>query len=352
MIMNAPGASIIKCLMKKSDERSMGSLKSKKVIVTGAGGFIGSHLCEALVDEGAKVTALVKYNARGCIGNLALAHKDKRAEMNIVAGNIEDPHFVREICKGQEIVFHLAALIGIPYSYIAPSSYVRTNVEGTVNILEAARLHGAERVIHTSTSETYGTADYEPIDEMHPLKGQSPYSASKIAADKMAESYYRSFNLPVVTVRPFNTYGPRQSARAVIPTIIAQALERDVVSLGSTEPQRDMTYVSDTVRGFIAAATVKNTEGNTINLGYGSTSSIGDIAEMIFSILGRDIRIETDKKRIRPDNSEVYKLISNNGKAQELLGWKPEVSLEKGLRETISFIEKNRELFNTEIYAV
>lgn len=330
----------------------MGALKRKNILVTGAGGFIGSHLCEALVGEGANVTALVKYNARGSIGNLEFADKSKAEQMEIIAGNIEDPHFVREICANKDIIFNLAALIGIPYSYIAPSSYVRTNIEGTVNILEAARLHGTKRIIHTSTSETYGSADYEPIDEAHPLKGQSPYSASKIGADKMAESYYRSFDVPVITIRPFNTYGPRQSARAVIPAIIAQALEGDVVKLGSTGPQRDMTYVGDTVRGFVAAATAKNAGGEVINLGYGETRSIGEIAAMIFSIMGREIKIETDKGRIRPDKSEVYKLISNNEKAQNLLGWKPETSLESGLRETIEFIECNRDLFNTDIYAI
>lgn len=325
-------------------------LNGKKVLVTGAGGFIGSHLAEALAEAGAEVTALVHYNALSSIGNLSLASPAVRERLKVVFGNIEDGDFVRGIVEGQDIVFHLAALIAIPFSYDAPRSYVRTNIEGTLNVMEAARRLGAARVIHTSTSEVYGTALREPIDEDHPLQGQSPYSASKIGADKMAESYYRSFDLPVVTVRPFNTFGPRQSARAFIPTIISQALDRDEIHLGALDPQRDMTFVSDTVDGFIAAATAKGIEGETINLGTGSTRSIGDFAQRILTLMGSTKPIRLDEARLRPQKSEVGKLISDNSKALRLMGWAPKVDVDTGLMKTIEFIRDNRSLYNPMAY--
>ena len=246
----------------------------KKVIVTGAGGFIGSHLCEMLIQLGAEVTALVHYNSRGDWGNLEFLSQQMKKSVNVTIGNIEDLGFINRVFEGQEIGFHLAALIAIPYSYIAPLSYVRTNVEGTLNVLDASRIRGISKLVHTSTSETYGTAIYTPIDEMHPLQAQSPYSASKIAADKLAESYFRSFNLPVATIRPFNTYGPRQSSRAVIPTIITQALAQRHIHLGSLEPIRDVNFVLDIVSGFINVAESESSVGEVINVGSGIGYSI------------------------------------------------------------------------------
>ncbi len=327
-------------------------LHSKRVLVTGAAGFIGSHLVEALVTLGARVTCLVHYNSASSVGNLGLLSADSRAQITVAAGNIEDCDFVQRTVEGQDIVLHLAALIGIPYSYVAPRSYVRTNVEGTLNILEAARRAGVGRVVHTSTSEVYGTAQRTPIDEEHPLQGQSPYSASKIAADKLAESYHRSFGTPVVTLRPFNTFGPRQSTRAFIPTIIVQALGGKVVRLGALTPKRDMTYVTDTVEGFIRAATVPGIEGETINLGTGQMSSVGEFAERILALMGSKATIECDPARRRPEASEVMALVSDNGKARRLLGWKPGTALDDGLRATIDFIERHRDGYQPCMYAL
>jgi len=269
----------------------------KKVLVTGAGGFIGSHLTEALVLAGATTTAMVRYNSGSIIGNLSLSEAKIGQEIKIVSGTIEDSDFVYNVVKGQDIIFHLAALIAIPYSYEAPRSYVRTNVEGTLNVLEAARRYDVARVVHTSTSEVYGTALRVPIDESHPLQAQSPYSASKIGADKLAESYYRSFATPVTTLRPFNTYGPRQSARAFIPTIISQAIHGDEVRLGSLTPERDMTFVSDTVAGFMAAAATPGIEGRTINLGTGKTYSVGWFAHRILELMGVDKPLVQEQER-------------------------------------------------------
>jgi len=327
-------------------------LSGKTVLVTGACGFIGSHLCHKLQSHGAKVTALVQYNSRSDIGNLKFLPKASLSDMEILFGNVEDAFFINKICEGQDYIFHLAALIGIPYSYVAPASYVRTNVEGTMNILQAARQHKPTRILHTSTSEVYGTAEYAPIDELHPLQGQSPYSASKIGADKMAESYFKSFEVPVVTVRPFNTYGPHQSARAVIPTIITQALKGDHVKLGSLSPQRDMTFVSDTVDGFICAAIAPNIDGEVINLGVGKTASIGEIADLIFDIMGKDIEIKIDETRVRPEKSEVLKLISENKKALECMNWSPKMSLRDGLAETIKHIEAHLDEYQVDGYIV
>lgn len=312
----------------------------KKVLVTGAGGFIGSHLAEQLVADGAEVRALAHYNGAGRLG--WLDHSQSITQMEVVLGDITDPFAVKQYAKGVDVIFHLAALIAIPYSYVAPASYLRTNGEGTLNVLQAARELGVSRVVHTSTSEVYGTAEYVPIDEKHPLKGQSPYSASKIAADKMAESYYRSFDLPVVTVRPFNTFGPRQSARAVIPTIITQALRGGVIKLGSLHPTRDMTFVSDTVQGFLKAGYVEGVEGQTINLGTGSEASIGQMVDTIGDIMVTKLDVETEDLRKRPEKSEVERLLSDNSFAAEKLNWAPEFTLKEGLEKTVDWIKHNQ----------
>jgi NAD dependent epimerase/dehydratase len=322
----------------------------RKIAVTGAAGFIGSHLVDALARAGAKVTAVVRYNSASNIGNLAFLDKDIRDSLRISAGNIEDSDFTYRTLDGHDIVLHLAALIAIPYSYEAPRSYVRTNVEGTLNVLEAARRHAIGRVVHTSTSEVYGTAQRTPIDESHPLQGQSPYSATKIAADKLAESYFRSFGTPVVTLRPFNTYGPRQSARAFIPTIVSQALARDEIRLGSLTPERDMTYVGDTVAGFMAAAVKPGIEGMTINLGTGETFSVGWFAARILATMGVEKPIVQESQRLRPEKSEVLKLISDNSLARKWLGWTPQTPLDTGLRNVIEFVRANPQLYKTDAY--
>jgi NAD dependent epimerase/dehydratase len=327
-------------------------LAGQRVLVTGAGGFIGSHLTEALVKAGAEVTAMVKYNSMSNWGNLEFCQAEVKRNVQVVAGNIEDSDFVAHAVRDKAIVFHLAALIAIPYSYVAPRSYVRTNVEGTLNVLEAARRLGVRRVVHTSTSEVYGSAVRVPIDEDHPLQGQSPYSASKIGADKIAEGFFRSFQTPVVTIRPFNTFGPRQSARAFIPTIIAQALERDAVELGALEPQRDMTFVADTVEGFLAAATAPGVEGETINLGTGTTHSIGTFAMRIMQLMGVSKPIRQDPRRVRPANSEVLKLIADTSKARRLLGWEARMPLDDGLRAAIAFVAQHRDLYKPDLYAM
>lgn len=327
-------------------------VNGKRILVTGAAGFIGSHVTEALAYAGAKVTAMVHYNAASSIGNLAFLPQRLLDGLTIAAGNIEDSDFVFRAMEGQDIVLHLAALIAIPYSYVAPRSYVRTNVEGTLNVLEAARRLGTERVVHTSTSEVYGTALRTPIDEDHPLQGQSPYSASKIGADKIAESYFRSFGTPVVTIRPFNTFGPRQSARAFIPTVISQALSRDAVHLGALAPQRDMTYVSDTVDGFIRAAAMPGILGQTINLGTGETRSIGEFANRILALMGCSKPIVHDAARDRPEMSEVMKLVSDNRKAARLMQWKPTTSTDDGLRRAIEFVSAHPQLYASERYTI
>ncbi len=325
-------------------------VQGKRVLVTGAGGFIGSHLAEALVRAGADVTAMTHYNALSSVGNLAFLPPEIRARLTIAAGTIEDSDFVARAMEGQDIVLHLAALIAIPYSYVAPRSYVRANVEGTLNVLEAARRLGTQRIVVTSTSEVYGTAIRSPIDEEHPLQGQSPYSASKIGADKIAESYFRSFETPVVTLRPFNTYGPRQSARAFIPTIISQAIARDAIHLGSLSPLRDMTFVADTVDGFLRAATTPGIEGETINLGTGETHSIGDFAHRILALMDCKKPIVHDAARERPAKSEVLKLVSDNRRAASLLGWRPATSLDDGLRAAIEFVRANAGLYAASEY--
>jgi NAD dependent epimerase/dehydratase len=328
--------------------------QGKKVLVTGAGGFIGSHLVEELIFQGAHVTALVHYNGRSNWGNLEYISKADKSKIEVILGDITDGSLVRRLVKGKNIVFHLAALIGIPYSYIAPMSYLRTNIEGTVNILEAARDTDIERVICTSTSETYGTAIYTPIDENHPMQGQSPYSASKISADKMAESYFNSFDLPVVTVRPFNTYGPRQSARAIIPTIAMQLLSKvEYLTLGSLTPIRDMTYVSDTVSGFLAAGLAdEKCLGEVLNLGTGTGVTIAHIAELMMNLTGHVVPIITDENRVRPGKSEVFELIANADKAKEIIKWTPKFSLEQGLYKVVDYVGNNMNKYKPNLYSV
>ena len=326
------------------------SWKGKKVLVTGAGGFIGSHLAERLVELGANVRGLVHYNALASQG--WLSRSPQRKQIEIIAGDICDRDSVRQATQGIDIIFHLAALIAIPYSYSAPGSYTRTNIEGTLNILRCALETGAERVIHTSTSEVYGTARREPIDEDHPLQGQSPYSASKIGADKLAESFHLSFELPLVIVRPFNTFGPRQSARAVIPTIITQCLTKQVIQLGSLHPTRDLNYVGNTVDGFVRAALADGALGKTINLGSNRKISIGDLAKLIASLANRSITVEEDQKRIRPNKSEVGCLLADNTLARTLLGWEPKVTLEEGLKITIEWMKENLDRYQPDEYSV
>ena len=323
---------------------------SKKVLVTGAGGFIGSHLAERLVELGADVSALVRYTSTGAWGWLDRSpHKD---QINVILGDVRDQDAVLRMMDGVEIVFHLAALIGIPYSYHAPLSYVRTNIEGTVNILQAAMRCNIERVLQTSTSEVYGSAISVPINESHPLQGQSPYSASKIGADKIAESFHLSFNLPVVIVRPFNTFGPRQSARAVIPTIVSQALGQSAITLGNLEPTRDLSYVSDTVNGFVKAAESPAAVGEVINLGTGREISIGQLAETILEMMGKRMAVVNEAQRVRPKGSEVDRLCADNSKARELLGWEPQYTLEDGLARTIEWISENHEQYRSNVYSV
>lgn len=311
----------------------------KRVLVTGAGGLIGSHLAEKLVKLGAQVTALVRYNSRGANGWLDVS--EFRDNIEITAGDVTDPNCIKKVTSGKEVIFHLAALIGIPYSYHAPISYVRTNIEGTLNVMQGAMDAGAERVIHTSTSEVYGTAQSIPIKENYPLQGQSPYSATKIGADKLVEAFQRSFELPAVTVRPFNTYGPRQSLRAVIPTIISQCLAGNKVSLGHLSPTRDFNYVSDTAEGFIMCAESEQAIGRTVNIGSGHEISIGDLAEKIADLMGVSVEIVSAAERSRPEKSEVERLYASNELARELTGWTPRHSLTEGLEKTITWMREN-----------
>ena len=324
----------------------------KHVLVTGAGGFIASHLVEELVAQGAKVRAFVRYNSRGDPGLLSLLPAKTLAQIEIIPGDLRDLPAVQSAVRGVSHILHLGALIAIPYSYVHPAEVVETNVIGTLNVLLAAREAGVERVVHTSTSEVYGTARHVPIDEGHPLQGQSPYSASKIGADKLAESFYCAFDLPVVTVRPFNTYGPRQSARAVIPTIITQALTQRTIRLGNLDARRDLTYVSDTVEGFIKVAEVPCVEGETFNLGTGIEIRVGDLAQEVIALVGKSVKIVVDPKRLRPEKSEVERLLSDNSLARERLGWRPQVSLEDGLRQTIEWIANHLDLYYSNKYQI
>jgi dTDP-glucose 4,6-dehydratase len=324
----------------------------KPVLVTGAGGFIASHLVEALARRGARVRAFVRYNSRGDPGLLTFLPAENLAQVEIVAGDLRDLPAVQQAMSGVSHVFHLGALIAIPYSYVHPAEVVETNVIGTLNVLLAARLAGVERLVHTSSSEVYGTALRAPIDESHPLQGQSPYSASKIGADKLAESFFCSYDLPVVTLRPFNTYGPRQSARAVIPTIITQALTQDVIYLGNLNAWRDLTYISDTVDGFLQVAQTPGIEGETFNLGTGVEVSIGDLAQMVIELVGRPVRLAFDPKRLRPERSEVQRLVSDNRLACKRLGWQPKVNLRQGLQETIDWMDAHLSHYRPTEYQV
>jgi NAD dependent epimerase/dehydratase len=325
--------------------------KETKVLVTGAGGFIGSHLTENLVKKGAHVRALVRYNSRNNWANIESLSPESKSKLEVVSGDVHDPFFIDSAVQGVDVIFHLASLIAIPYSYVAPQPYVETNIIGTLNVLQAARRHKVKKMVHTSTSEAYGTALYAPIDEKHPLQGQSPYSATKIGADKLAESFFRSFGLPVATIRPFNTFGPRQSARAVIPAIISQALVRDRIELGSLSPVRDMTYV-DTVNGFVRIAEVPETVGEVINIGRGSGVAIGELADRVLSLLQLKKPIIASEERVRPQHSEVFKLICDNSKAKQLLNWEPQVSLDDGLRAVIEWVRGNPNSFKSDIYNV
>jgi NAD dependent epimerase/dehydratase len=326
--------------------------ENRSVLITGAGGFIGSHLAERLVQKGSKTRCFVRYTSRndwGFIDHLPPEIKDK---MDVIPGDLRDPEAVHRATEGVDIVFHLGALISIPYSYIHPRESIETNVLGTLNMLLAAKEHDVRKIIHTSTSEVYGTARYVPIDENHPLQGQSPYAASKIGADKIAESFHRTYGLPIAIIRPFNTYGPRQSARAVIPAIITQALTKNKVLLGALHPTRDYTYVDDVVDAFIKLAETPKSVGEVINIGSNFEISIRELAKKILSLMNKKAKIVSEVKRIRPEDSEVERLWCNNTKAKKLLGWKPKTPLEEGLKKTIEWTKNNLHLYKPEIYTI
>ena len=323
-----------------------------RVLLTGAGGFIGSHLAERLVRAGAHVRAFVHYNSRNDRGLLEYVDDDVQAALEIVLGDLTDATMVRRAVTDCQLVFHLGALIAIPYSYQAPRHFIDTNVIGTLNVLQACLEEGVLKVIHTSTSETYGSARYTPMDEHHPLQGQSPYAASKIAADKLAESFYCSFNLPVATMRPFNTFGPRQSARAVIPTIISQALAGDTIRLGALTPVRDFTYVEDTVAAFMKVAEAPDTVGQVVNIGTGQGVTIGEVANMVLSMCSGQKHVIADQERFRPTKSEVLELVCNNTKAKALLGWEPQYTLSQGLQKTCAYIKDHLHLYKTHMFTL
>lgn len=330
-------------------------LKGKKVLITGADGFIGSHLVERLLEEGCKVKAFVYYNSFNSWGWLDTLPKNIVSEIEIFSGDVRDPNGVREAMKGCDVVFHLAALIAIPYSYVAPDNYVDTNIKGTLNILQAARDLNTERILVTSTSEVYGTAIYTPIDEKHPKQGQSPYSATKIGADAIAESFYRSFNMPVTIVRPFNTFGPRQSARAVIPTIITQLLDgAQEIKLGSLHPTRDFLFVKDTANAFVEIAKAEKTIGHEINIATSKEISIGDLANSLIKEINPSAKIISDDIRLRPEKSEVEQLLGCNKKITSLTNWKQGVSFEQGIKQTVDWfrIDENRKAYKSHLYNV
>jgi len=321
-------------------------------LVTGAGGFLGSHLVEALVKKSAKTKALVHYNSRSQWGMLELADRHLLSHVEILTGDVRDSDCIRIAVSDCDVVFHLAALIGIPYSYVNPRDVVDTNLIGSLNVFQAGRDFLTEKVVHISTSEVYGTAEYVPMDEKHPLKPQSPYAASKVAADQLALSFYRSFHLPVAIARPFNAYGPRQSARAIVPTIISQGLERRSIKLGSISATRDLTFVSDTVEGILKVCESDQTNGEVTNLGSGFEVSIEELVELVARVLNKSLRISSDSKRRRPEASEVERLCSDSKKAHKTLGWYPRIKLEEGLAKTIAWIEKHSHLYKTELYNV
>jgi len=326
--------------------------QGRPVLVTGAGGFIGSHLTERLAREGAEVRAFVRYNSRNDYGWLDALDRDVANEIEIFRGDLANPEAVAGSIRGREAVFHLGALIPIPYSYRHPREFVTANVEGTLNVLEAARQVDVRRLVHVSTSEVYGTAQYVPIDESHPLHPQSPYAATKVGADQLALTYHRSFELPVAIARPFNTYGPRQSARAVIPTIATQALATSTIDLGATHPTRDFLYVEDTVAGLLRCGEASGVEGQVINLGSGNEISIGELAQLVLRVLGIEADVVTDAARLRPPDSEVERLLADATKASRLLGWRPGVDLEEGLRRTIEWLRHRLDAFKPSIYNV
>jgi NAD dependent epimerase/dehydratase len=331
----------------------MSPLQGTRVLVTGADGFIGSHLTERLLAEGADVRAFCFYNSQGSWGWLDERRAQKPERLEVVLGDIRDERLVRQACRDVEVVFHLAALIAIPYSYTAPGSFVDTNVRGTLHVLEGAREASCRRVIHTSTSEVYGTPDSIPIREDHPLRGQSPYSATKIAADKLCEAYARSFETPVVVLRPFNTYGPRQSARAVLLTILTQLMaKKRQVRLGSLAPRRDFTYVADTVDAFVRAATADLEPGEVIQLGSGKAYSVGDVFEMACRVLGAEAEVEVSPERIRPERSEVQVLLSDPTRARERLGWRAETPLAVGLERTVEWLGQWLSRYDSDVYSV
>lgn len=326
--------------------------KQKQVLVTGAGGFIGSHLTEALVKAGAKVRVFIRYNSRDGRGNLEDLEPRVLDQIEIIAGDLRDADVIERSVKGCDAVFHLGALVGIPYSYKNPREVVETNILGTFNILTAARDQGVDRIVHTSTSEVYGSARYVPIDEAHPLQGQSPYSASKIGADKLAESFYATFDLPVVTIRPFNCYGPRQSARAVIPTLITQALACQEIRLGNTDALRDFTFVMDTAEAFMKAVETQEAIGKAINVGSGQEISIGQLARIIMNTTQSTAKIVVDESRVRPSRSEVNRLLADNRLAKETMGWVPRVSLEEGIKRTVTWIAAHMDRFQIGKYQI
>jgi NAD dependent epimerase/dehydratase len=329
------------------------NVSGERTLVTGAGGFIGSHLVELLVRRGARVRAMVHYNSRNDWGHLEHLAPDVRAAIEVRATDITDPFAVSQAAEGCGVVFHLAALIGIPYSYSAPASYVETNVRGTLNVLEAARRHGTARVVHTSTSEVYGTACYTPIDEAHPLQAQSPYSASKMSADHLAESYHRAFGVPVAVLRPFNTFGPRQSARAVIPTIVSQlARGARTLKLGNLTPVRDFTYVTDTARAFVAVAESDGAVGTVCNAGNGAGISVGDLVAKILGLMQVEAEVVSETDRLRPEKSEVFELIAGTERIRSLTGWAPEVGFEDGLRHVIEYVRAHTASYKTDAYVV
>ena len=322
-----------------------------KVLVTGAGGFIGSHLTEELVRQGEDVRAFVRYNSRDDKGLLEELPKDIQSQVEVIPGDLKDPDGVRKAVKGCHKIFHLGALIAIPYSYVHPFDFAQTNVAGTAHLLNACLEEGTvERFIHTSTSEVYGTAQYVPINEKHPLQAQSPYAASKIGADKLAESYNLSFGLPIATIRPFNTFGPRQSLRAIIPTIISQAIQAKKIRLGNTQPRRDFLFVKDTVRGFIQVGKCEGAIGKVVNIGTGTDISIEELVKKILDLMGKKVEIEVEDRRIRPEKSEVMQLLSDTHLAQKLFQWAPRHTLEEGLRETIEWYQKNLSRFKVGSY--
>jgi len=328
------------------------NLSGKKVLITGAGGFVGSHLVEKLVHHGCKTRCFIRYTSRNDQGMLGDIPEETYTGLEIIAGDLRDSHAVHEAMKGIDVVFHLGALIAIPYSYFHPTEVFQTNVLGTLHVMQSAREHGIEKIVHTSTSEVYGSAQYTPIDEKHPLQAQSPYSASKIAADKLVESFHASYGLPVATIRPFNMYGPRQSARAVIPTIISQTLTQNEIFIGKLNTTRDFTYVCDTAEAFMQVAECDESIGRTMNVGSNTEISIGDLTRMIIDLIGNRVEIIQDDRRFRPENSEVQRLRADSSAASEILGWHPSTSLKDGLKKTIEWISSRLTIYRAREYVI